>query len=111
MDHTRGARYHPQTQGKIERYQRSMKNAINLLHYYLPGALEREIEQFVEYNNNHRYHESFDNLTPADVYHGRRRQCLTLRDMIKRETIKARKAFNLRKGGLKNQLQLLRTTP
>ena len=49
MVHTRGARYHPQTQGKIERYHRSIKNVVNLQHYYLPGELEREIERYVEY--------------------------------------------------------------
>jgi len=102
MEHTRGAWYHPQTQGKIERYHRSIKNVINLQHYYLPGELEREIERFVEYYNHQRYHESLDNLTPADVYNGRRRQCLLLRDMIKRETLRTRKAFNLGKGRTKN---------
>ena len=106
MTHTRGKRYHPQTQGKIERYHRSIKNVINLQHYYLPGELEREIERFVEHYNNERYHESLDNLTPDDVYNGRRRKCLSIRDMIKRKTLKARKAFNLGKGELKNQLIL-----
>ena len=93
MTHTRGARYHPQTQGKIERYHRSLKNVVNLLHYYLPGELEREIEGFVEYYNNHRYHESLDNLTPDDVYHGRRRERLNVRDIIKRKTMKPRRAL------------------
>lgn len=111
VTHTRGKRYHPQTQGKIERYHRSIKNVINLQHYYLPSELEQEIERFVEHYNNQRYHESLDNLTPADVYNGRRRQCLSLRDMIKRETLRARKVFNLGEGGMKKQLQLLRTTP
>ena len=50
-----------------------MKNMINLQHYYLPGELEREIERFVQYYNNSRYHESLDNLTPADVYFGKKR--------------------------------------
>lgn len=109
MEHTRGKRYHPQTQGKIERYHRSIKNVINLQHYYLPGELEREIERFVEYYNNQRYHESLDNLTPADVYIGRRRECLSIRDMIKRKTLNSRKAFNLGKGERKNQLHLLRS--
>ena len=104
MTHTRGARYHPQTQGKIERYHRSIKNVINLQNYYLPGELEREIERFVEYYNNHRYHESLDNLTPADVYCGRRRERLNVRDIIKRETMKLRRAYNLGKGGLKKKV-------
>ena len=37
MPHTRGRPYHPQTQGKIERWHRSMKNQILLNYYYLPG--------------------------------------------------------------------------
>ncbi len=40
MRHTRGKPYHPQTQGKIERWHRSLKNRILLDHHYLPGALE-----------------------------------------------------------------------
>ena len=58
------------TQGKIERYHRSMKNRILLENYYLPGQLEQSIGEFVEHYNNRRYHESLDNLTPADVYFG-----------------------------------------
>jgi putative transposase len=61
--HIRGRPYHPMTQGKIERYHRSMKNRILLENYYLPGQLEQSIAEFVEYYNNCRYHESLDNLT------------------------------------------------
>jgi putative transposase len=111
MNHIRGARYHPQTQGKIERYHRSLKNVVNLQHYYLPGELEQEIGSFIDYYNNHRYHESLDNLTPADVYCGKRRERLNVRDIIKRETMKLRRAYNLGKGGLKKQLILSKTTP
>jgi putative transposase len=43
MEHVRGALspYHPQTQGKIERWHQTLKNRIRLEHYYLPGDLER----------------------------------------------------------------------
>jgi putative transposase len=54
------------TQGEIERYHRSMKNRILLENYYLPGELELNIGEFVTYYNNCRYHESLDNLTPAE---------------------------------------------
>lgn len=111
MAHTRGARYHPQTQGKIERYHRSIKNVINLQNYYLPGELEQEIEMFVEYYNNHRYHESLDNLTPASVYCGMKRERLSVRAMIKRETMKLRRSYNMGKGGLKKHLLLSKITP
>jgi len=95
MEHTRSAPYHPQTQGKIERYHRSMKNIIKLQHYYLPGELEYEIERFVEYYNNERYHESLSNVTPADMYNGKAKQIQSKRDRIKRETMKLRRYHNL----------------
>ena len=83
------------TQGKIERYHRTMKNLINLQHYYMPWELEHEIEQFVEYYNNQRYHESLNNLTPADVYYGRSKEILSRRNKIKKQTLKMRKFENL----------------
>ena len=36
LAHTRGAPYHPMTQGKIERYHRSMKNVVKLEQYFWP---------------------------------------------------------------------------
>ena len=44
--HTRGAPYHPMTQGKIECYHRSMKNVIKLEHYYFPGEFVRDINRW-----------------------------------------------------------------
>jgi transposase InsO family protein len=111
MTHKRGAPFHPQTQGKIERYHRSIKNVINLQNYYLPGELEQEIGRFVEYYNNHRYHESLNNLTPADVFYGRDRKRLSLRERIKHITMKSRRKYNLGKGGLKKQLLFLKSAP
>jgi len=96
IGHVRGAPYHPQTQGKIERYHRTMKNLIKLQHYYLPGELEHSLEQFVEHYNNQRYHESLDNLTPADVYYGRDKDILTKRDEIKKRTLMQRKQQNMK---------------
>ena len=83
ISHIRGRPYHPMTQGKIERYHRSMKNRILLENYYLPGQLEHSIDEFVEYYNNCRYHESLDNLTPADVYFRRGPAILKRREAIK----------------------------
>jgi putative transposase len=91
MGHTRGAPYHPQTQGKIERYHRSMKNVVKLQHYYFPSELEAALKDFVAYYCNERYHESLSNVTPADVYFGRQHAVLTERSKIKRITMQRRK--------------------
>ena len=91
MEHVRGAPYHPQTQGKIERWHQTLKNPILLEHDYLPGDLERQVAAFVAHYNHARYHESLDNLTPADVYFGRAEAVLLERERIKRQTIANRR--------------------
>jgi putative transposase len=91
LTHTRGRPYHPQTQGKIERYHRSMKNILLLDNYYSPDELKLQIENFVEYYNNERYHESLENCTPADVYTGRNHRIIKERQRIKERTMKLRK--------------------
>jgi hypothetical protein len=60
----------------------------------LPGQLEQSIGEFVEYYNNCRYHESLDNLTPADVYFGRGPAILKRRETIKRKTIEQRRRLH-----------------
>lgn len=91
MRHIRGAPYHPQTQGKIERWHQTLKNRILLDNSYLPGDLEQRIAAFVTHYNHDRYHESLDNLTPADVYFGRGQTILEERSRIKRQTIANRR--------------------
>ena len=91
MTHTRGKPYHPQTQGKIERWHRSLKNQILLENYYFPNELEERIRQFVDYYNHQRYHESLNNLTPADVFYNRGQPILNEREKIKRRTLALRR--------------------
>ncbi len=91
MTHTRGAPYHPQTQGKIERYHRTMKNVVKLQHYYFPWELAAALRDFVAYYNNERYHEALDNVTPADAYFGRKYAVVTEREKIKKRTMRKRK--------------------
>jgi len=95
MQHIRSAPYHPMTQGKIERYHRSMKNVVKLRNYYYPWELEQALEAFVEYYNNERYHEALENLTPADVYAGKSEEVLSRREQIKEETLRKRRCQNL----------------
>ncbi len=94
IDHIRGAPYHPMTQGKIERYHRSMKNIIKLENYYFPEELNRQLEMFVDYYNNQRYHEAIDNVTPSDKYYGRDQEILKNRMKLKTQTILKRRKIN-----------------
>jgi transposase InsO family protein/transposase-like protein len=94
MMHTRGRPYHPQTQGKIERWHRSMKNQILLNNYYLPSELEEHMQRFVSYYNHERYHESLNNLTPADVFYGRGQEILEQRALIKQNTLAMRRRLH-----------------
>ncbi len=90
MDHVRGAPYHPQTQGKIERWHQTLKNRILLENYYLPGDVQQQIDAFVDHYNHRRHHESLQNLTPADVNFGRGQTILKQRERIKRKTTETR---------------------
>ena len=94
IKHLRGAPYHPMTQGKIERWHQTLKNRILLENYFLPGDLEAQIAAFVNDYNYRRYHESIDNLTPADVYFGRGLSILAERERIKRQTIANRRLLH-----------------
>ena len=87
------------TQGKIERYHRSMKNVVKLENYYYPWEPEQAIANWVQHYNHERYHESLDNVTPADVYHGRQEEILVQRAIIKSRTMNQRKVQNLRLAG------------
>jgi len=92
------------TQGKIERYHRTLKNRINLENYYLPWEPEHQIGRFVDYYNHRRVHESLDNLTPADVYHGRARESITARNLVKAQTMRRRGRQNLGLKSLKEEI-------
>ncbi|HAK37361.1 MAG TPA: hypothetical protein DCM60_03810 [Nitrospina sp.] len=74
-----------------------MKNVIKLQHYYFPWELEQEISKFVDHYNHHRYHESLNNVTPADVFYERQREILTTRDIIKRKSMAERRRLNQKK--------------
>ncbi|NKB84833.1 IS3 family transposase [Ochrobactrum grignonense] len=91
IDQVHGAPGHPQTQGKIERWHQTLKNRILLENYFFKEDLEAQIAAFVEHYNHRRYHESLDNLTPADVYFGRAQTILLERERIKRDTIRKRR--------------------
>jgi len=86
--------YHPQTNGKIERYHRSLKGEINQLPYNMPGELEKAIADFIEYYNYRRYHEGLGDVTPYDVYTGRHLEIIQRRKEVKSRTLEERRNYN-----------------
>jgi putative transposase len=95
IGHILAAPFHPQTNGKVERYQQSLKREVNQLPYEIPSQLERAIADFVDYYNYRRYHKALGNVTPADVLYGRREEILLRRKEVQRLTINHRRDFNL----------------
>ena len=57
--------------------------------------LESRLQEFIDYYNNHRYHESLQNLTPTDVYHGRAEKILRKRALTKARMMNKRKKHHM----------------
>jgi putative transposase len=94
IGHILAAPFHPQTNGKVERYQQSLKREVNQLPYDLPSQLHRAIADFVDYYNRRRYHKALDNVTPADVLYGRRDEILKRRGEVRTRTLNLRRDYN-----------------
>ena len=88
------APYHPQTNGKLERYHETLKRGVNQLPYEVPRELEVAIGRFVDFYNYRRYHKSLKDITPADMLAGRREEILGRRGEVKDRTINKRKLSN-----------------
>ena len=65
----------------------------------LRGEVEREIGAFIEYYNTRRYHEALGNVTPDDVYFGRKESILRRRALLKEKTLERRRMFNTQTSG------------
>ena len=77
-----------------------MKNVVKLQHYYSPSELESAISEWVEYYNNQQYHESLNNVTPADVCFGRDKEVLKKRNKLKEQTLALRRQQHLQRAGV-----------
>lgn len=86
--------YHPQTKGKIERFNRTVKENLCLLVYCSPGELKEAIRETIDVYNA-TPHEVLDNVSPNDVYAGRREDILKRRAEKKRWTLARRRMVNL----------------
>ncbi len=88
------APFHPQTNGKLERYHQSIKRDVKQVPYEMPSALEAAIAAFVAYYNYRRYHKALANVTPADMLNGRREQILQRRKEVQVQTLERRRRYN-----------------
>ena len=86
--------YHPQTNGKIERYHRTIKGDIKLVPYDMPSELKKAIQAFIEYYNYRRYHEGLGDVTPYDVYTGKHLEIIRRRKEAKSRTLQQRRDYN-----------------
>ncbi len=94
IGHILAAPFHPQTNGKVERYQQSLKREVNQIPYEAPSQLDKAIADFVDYYNYRRYHKALGDVTPADVLYGRREQILQRRKEVRIQTINHRRNYN-----------------
>jgi putative transposase len=92
--HITASPFHPQTNGKIERYHRSLKGEISRVPYEMPSELREAIRAFIEYYNYRRYHEALGNVTPYDVYSGKHLEIIRRRKEAKSRTLEERRGYN-----------------
>jgi putative transposase len=94
MKHIFGAPYHPQTQGKVERLNRKIKEKMCLVVSCSPDELRAQLAKFTaEYNVTP--HGAIKNVSPNDMYAGRQEEILNRRIELKRLAIQNRKMKNL----------------
>ena len=94
IKHILATPFHPQTNGKLERYHQTLKRDVNQVPYELPADLEAAIAAFVSYYNDRRYHKALGNVTPSDVLRGRREEILRRRKEVQAQTIERRRRYN-----------------
>ena len=94
IKHILAAPFHPQTNGRLERYHQTLKRDVNQLPYEMPSDLEAAVVAFVSYYNHRRYHKALGNLTTSDVLRSRREDILRRRKELKTQTIERRREHN-----------------
>jgi len=94
IGHILASPYHPQTNGKIERYHKSLKETIYLTTWDCPNKMKAEIGKFIHHYNSKRYHEGIGNVAPDDVFYGRREQIIEARKEKKMRTMQRRREQN-----------------
>ena len=93
MTHVKTSPYYPQSNGKLERYHRTIKSTC--IRANTPLSLDdcqRLVTDFVDRYNNRRLHSAIGYITPADKLHGRAESIQAERDAKLAAAREARKA-------------------
>jgi len=93
MTHVKTSPYYPQSNGKLERYHRTIKG--KCIRVNTPLSLsdaQRLVTDFVDHYNNTRLHSAIGYITPIDKLQGRAEAILAQRDAKLAAARKARKA-------------------
>ena len=81
MTHVRSSPYYPQSNGKLERFHRTIKaEAIRRYEPSDPAQARRVVERFVEHYNDVRLHSAIGYVTPSDMLAGRESEIWQARD-------------------------------
>ncbi len=81
MTHVRTSPYYPQSNGKLERWHKSLKSeCIRPLTPITQQDAERLIGKYVDHYNNERLHSAIGYVTPMDMMAGRQKQIHAARD-------------------------------
>ena len=81
MTHVKTSPYYPQSNGKLERYHRTIKG--DCIRVRTPLSLadaKRLVTEFVKHYNNVRLHSAIGYITPKDKLDGRAETIFALRD-------------------------------
>ena len=93
MTHVKTSPYYPQSNGKLERYHKTIKGTC--IRVQTPLSLEdarRVVVDFVDHYNNNRLHSAIGYVTPKDKLQGRAETILASRDAKLAAARDARKA-------------------
>jgi transposase InsO family protein len=92
MTHVKTSPYYPQSNGKIERFHKTLKG--DCIRVHVPLSLEearRIVLDYVEYYNNVRLHSAIGYVTPKDKLEGREKTIFDERDRKLAEARERRK--------------------
>ena len=102
MTHVKTSPYYPQSNGKIERWHKSLKS--ECIRKKVPLSLEdarRVVEEYVHHYNNVRLHSAIGYITPMDKLAGRENEIFVERD---RKLQKAREERKARRQAMKTNM-------